>query len=686
MFDFLKEESELVFVSKGKKVNKTHYINNVFLALDIETTSYRTKEGDKRATCYLIGVSYNDNFVFFRHYCQLVAFLKMLSKKYNLNSKRRIVVYIHNLSFEFHFLAKWLDIDNVFASEKRDLYYFTTTSGFEFRDSLKLSQCKLEKVAEDLKSIKIKKLVGDLDYSLIRHSLTEITSEELEYLKNDCLIVYYYIKEQLEDLNTDLAHIPLTKTGIVRNFCKNILLKNNNYKKLMKTLTISGVNEYNALRRAFQGGFTHANALNSGINHYNVKSYDFTSSYPAVMLLEKYPLSRSTYKDKATIEDIEELSKFNCLVFDIEFKNLQNNFIYDDYFSKSKCQIQGYYRENNGRIECADYLKSTITNIDFDIIKKMYVWDNIKITNIYIYRSAFLPKEFKDIILTMYEKKTTLKGVPDKEIEYLINKGMLNSLYGMSVQTLENENYILDIEEENILSVGDNESLENIINDYNNNDSRFLYYPWGVFITAYARKNLFSAILNIQEDYIYTDTDSIKFSNYEQHKQYFDNYNYNIIEKIKNVCEKQNLDIHKFMPKTIKGVEKIIGQWDSDGDYKIFKTCGAKRYMDTDQNNELSLTVAGLNKKTAIPFLLKKFNNDIEAIFNYFDSGFYIPQEASGKLTPFYSDSGFTEVLTDYNGVKYKVVEKSFINLEPTTFMFDSVINFIDFGYRLKQE
>ena len=685
MYDFLKELQEIIFVSKGKK-NKTHYINNVFLTLDIETTSYRSKENEKRATCYLIGVSYNEHFIYLRHYCQLIAFLKMISKKYNLNSKRRMVVYIHNLSFEFHFLAKWLDIDNVFASEKRDLYYFTTMSGFEFRDSLKLSQCKLEKVAEDLKTTKIKKLVGELDYSLIRHSLTEISTEELEYLKNDCLIVYYYIKEQLEDLNTDLAHIPLTKTGIVRKFCKDILLKNKNYTKLMRTLTISSVEEYTSLRKAFQGGFTHANALNSGINHYNVKSFDFTSSYPAVMLLEKYPLSKATFKEAATIEDIEELSKFNCLVFDIEFKNLKNNFIYDDYFSKSKCQIQGYYRENNGRIECADLLKTTITNIDFDIIKKMYVWDKIKITNIYIYRSAYLPKEFKDIILTMYEKKTTLKGVADKEVEYLINKGMLNSLYGMSVQTLENENFILDLEEDNILSVGENESLENIIKDYNKNDSRFLYYPWGVFITAYARKNLFSAILNIQEDYIYTDTDSIKFTNYEKHKQCFDNYNYNIVEKIKNVCEKQKLDIKKFMPKTIKGVEKIIGQWDSDGDYKIFKTCGAKRYMDTDQNNELSLTVAGLNKKTAIPFLLKKFNNDIEAIFNYFDSGFYIPQEASGKLTPFYSDSGFTDELTDYNGVKYKVIEKSFINLEPTTFMFDSVINFIDFGYRLKQE
>ena len=39
------------------------------------------------------------------------------------------------------------------------------------------------------------------------------------------------------------------------------------------------------------------------------------------------------------------------------------------------------------------------------------------------------------------------------------------------------------------------------------------------------------------------------------------------------------LDISLCTPTTIKGEKKIIGVWDYDGHYDMFKTLGAKRYM-----------------------------------------------------------------------------------------------------------
>ena len=45
------------------------------------------------------------------------------------------------------------------------------------------------------------KLVGNLDYDLIRNSKTELTEKELKYCENDCLVIYEYIKKELENIS-----------------------------------------------------------------------------------------------------------------------------------------------------------------------------------------------------------------------------------------------------------------------------------------------------------------------------------------------------------------------------------------------------------------------------------------------------------------------------------------------------
>ena len=61
------------------------------------------------------------------------------------------------------------------------------------------------------------------------------------------------------------------------------------YRALIRKLTLTE-NIYLKLKEAFSGGFTHANPIYSGEILENVKSFDFTSSYPAVMVSEKFPL------------------------------------------------------------------------------------------------------------------------------------------------------------------------------------------------------------------------------------------------------------------------------------------------------------------------------------------------------------------------------------------------------------
>ena len=100
------------------------------------------------------------------------------------------------------------------------------------------------------------------------------------------------------------------------------------------------------------------------------------------------------------------------------------------------------------------------------------------------------------------------------------------------------------------------------------------------------------------EDYIYSDTDSIKFLNLEKHLDYIRDYDKFIVDQITEVLTYYGIDPEEQRPKNQKGVEKQIGVWDieTEGDpYKHFKTLGAKRYI-YDQKDGLHITIAGVSK------------------------------------------------------------------------------------------
>ena len=49
---------------------------------------------------------------------------------------------------------------------------------------------------------------------------------------------------------------------------------------------------------------------------------------------------------------------------------------------------------------------------------------------------------------------------------------------------------------------------------------------------------------------------------------------------------------------------------DFEGYYERFKTLGAKRYM-VQKDGKVNITVSGLNKKIAVPYLQQKFGDNI---------------------------------------------------------------------------
>ena len=140
---------------------------------------------------------------------------------------------------------------------------------------------------------------------------------------------------------------------------------------------------------------------------------------------------------------------------------------------------------------------------------------------------------------------------------------MINSCYGMCVTDPCRDEIVF----ENNNWIEKKANIEELLEKYNTSRSRFLYYPWGVWVTAYARRNLFSGINEFKDDYIYSDTDSIKVINIDKHKDYIENYNKIITKKIEMCLKHYSIPVEMSMPKTIKGKVKPLGVWDYEGMY-----------------------------------------------------------------------------------------------------------------------
>lgn len=687
ILDYL-SELELPTVRSNKKID---YIN-IEAGFDIETTSYK-KDGVKSAFMYIwqIGIGYGGQIFYGRTWNDFMDCLEMISDYLKLNPSKRLVIYVHNLAYEFQFMRKYFNWIDVFAIDERKVIKAVSDMGIEFRDSYILSGYSLANTAKNLVKNKVDKMVGDLDYKLIRTHETPLSDKEIQYCINDIQIILAYINEEIE-YNGDVTKIPMTSTGRVRKYVRNNCYYRNTdgkkaakgqyiaYRKIMGDLTLD-LATYSQLKNAFMGGFTHANAYFSNKILEKVTSIDFTSAYPSVMLSEKFPMSRFKSVKVKSVKELDVLCERYALVFEVKFDGISSKISQENYISESKCRNIVNATINNGRISSADSITCTLTETDYHIMKQCYQWESIGIYNVKYAHKAYLPKAICKSILDLYQDKTQLKDVAGSEVEYLLSKGMLNSVYGMCVTDV--------VKERSIYGDDDNwhgempDIIEEIVN-YNESRNRFLYYAWGVWITAYARRNLWTGILATGNDYVYSDTDSLKVLNYEKHKPYIEWFDSQIINKMESMCDHYQFDKTLLNPKTKDGVHKMLGVWDYEGTYSRFKTLGSKRYLYQD-GDKLQITVAGLSKQNGLNYMMKVCDNDPLKVFNMFNDSLHIPSNETGKNSHTYIDSPQSLIVTDYQGVKTEVHTLSGLYLEECEFTLSISDQYKQFIQQLSQ-
>lgn len=631
--------------------NKVWYYN-IPCAFDIETSSF-TLNDEKYATMYLWQLGINGMCLYGRTWQEFINVYNRIKIKLCTNNRLRLIVYVHNLAYEFQFIRKLFEWEKVFILRGRKIGYALTVDGIEFRCSYILSGYSLEYIGNNmLHKYPVQKQVGLLDYTKIRHSKTPLKDDEIKYGLYDVKVVMSYIQEKIEQ-DGDISKIPLTKTGYTRILCRNNCLYSNNdhtkdvkkyinYKKLISSMRLT-LDEYYMLKQAAMGGYTHANANYTGKVMYNVGSIDFTSAYPYAMISDYFPMSSGVHLTKILKNDFIYFLNHKCIIFSVRFHKMHSIIGYEHYLSYSKCRNVAEYIIDNGRVVSAGTLECTITELDYKIIRQCYDWDNMEILDAYVYNRGYLPKNFILSILDLYKQKTELKGVSGKEIEYLVGKENLNSAFGMIYTDILQDS----ITYENDIYVTHNVDAEKEIYKYNMNKKRFLFYPWAIYVTAHCRYNLWSGILEFKDDYIYSDTDSIKCLNLGKHMKYINDYNNLVEKKLEKVCTLYDIPLSMTRPKTIKGEEKVLGVWDIENGYDKFKTLGAKRYM-VENDGKLNITISGVNKKKAVPYLVNKYGNN--GSFEHFRDGLIIPPDYSGKLAMTYIDDETFGIVTDYLG------------------------------------
>lgn len=627
------------------------------------------------AVVYIWMIGINDTVLYGRELDELPEALELL----RAHATGKPIIYIHNAAYDFQFLRNVLHITDVFARTVRKPMKFEAND-VEFRCSYMLTRLSLDAWAKSQK-LKYQKQKGLLDYNVLRSPVTPLSEEELKYCEFDILVMYEGLKKYLQ-MYEEISKIPVTQTGEVRRVVRDLFKGNNSYLFKITGLQPKTVNEYKRLKAVFAGGETHGNRWNVGKIHNNAGSFDKTSDYPYQMLAEKYPMSRFT----ATTKDLRfiQADKF-AYIIEMTFHNIKIK-TPSTYISRSHCIAVRNGKYDNGRIVSADMIAICITEQDYITISEMYDFDKIDyerdVISVFRSRKQYLPKSLILYILELYRKKTMLKDIDEFYELYCKSKEFINSIFGMSCTDIclpdvfyhnnewNPEEYVNEMHKaedghiktrEELLQ----ETLDELQQKFYKN---FLAYQWGVWITAYARRELMRAINHCGMDEIYHDTDSVKCINYEKYLDYFKTEDQLMDKKLKTMCEFYEIDFELTRPKRNngKGAPAPLGHWDFEGVYDELITLGAKKYAYRnlrepdgtlkEKNKGIHITVSGVPKKEGAE-LLKDLKD--------FKKGFIFDREKCGRKLLTYLD-GCNPLVTLPDG--YKVKHKYAINMRNNSY------------------
>lgn len=544
----------------------------------------------------------------------------------------------------------------------------------EYRDSYVLTQKSLKNWAKD-SNLSIQKLDVDDDFYLkIRTPYSKLDQHTILYGCFDVATMIAGLKSYRSKYKS-VENIPLTQTGAVRRDCiENISLKNPEWARRCCEITKNYTFDFFLkLVSLFQGGWTHANASKTNKLLKNLRCFDFASSYPGVMVSRKMPVGEFYEVDPSQFDEVSQSDINNGPIrwfAEIKFKDVQSK-IQNTYWSSSKILFDNLVNAvtDNGRIYSADEMTVALTDLDYDTFTKAYFYGDIEVLSLYVAEADYLPKEMIEVILKYYGYKTSLKGVDGSESLYKESKSWINSIFGCAVTKIVTD------EIEYYANLGwhktkcDEPLFIETINAIKP-EQTFLTYAIGIWITSWARHNLWDFIVKFDKRIAYCDTDSIKGEFTDDDLVFIEEYNKHIEDLENDVAKTIGIDPALYAPKTSKGKTKRIGIMEREEDVEEFITKGAKRYCDS-VDGKIECTIAGLPKKAG-PAKLK-------TVSDFLSNNLEWNTSESMKQTVYYNDNQPTVSWTDDDGITWIESNKYGACILPTTFNLSMTDNYIKF-------
>ena len=647
-----------IIVKNRSNKSRTTY-NNLIIMADTET-SKKPKMGE-RIDNHVVAWScafraYGRNLVTLwgqdpRDFCEMLSRIRE-----NLEGEL-IYIYWHNLGYDWIFIRKFMFEKFGFPSDQlntRPLNPLTIQwkNGIIFKDSLALAQRSLDRWSNDLR-IETKKAVGLWDYDKLRNQSDELSQDEQTYIEHDVLAGVECIDVTMAQLHKTLSSIPLTATGIVRGESRNEGRKNKAHDNFFLKIQPQDLFVQHILELCFHGGYTHANRFAVDFIYPGAICYDFSSSYPFVLLTEKYPAEQFfKYDKKITPRIILKNADNYAFIFRVTLKNFKlkkYNFPMPT-LALAKCQSSINCIVDNGRITSGDFIETYMNEIDFKLLIRHYDFaeDDIEISDCYAAVKDYLPKWFTDYVWERYRLKTELKS--SDPVLYNIEKAKLNSCYGLTAQ--RPVKIIIDeLYEDKEIDGELHRSGEYIENEdfdeskeydkFLKNHNSFLPYTIGVWCTAYAQYNLFELGKCVPEDgkntWLYSDTDSAYATAFDE--DMIKAYNDGCIEKLK---------ARGYNGIEFEGKTYFPGVAEFDGKYMQFKTLHSKCYVKRPWTADGDGFVMGEDLKITIAGVPKAGSRSLKNNINAFVIGAVFPGTESGKLQ--HKHNFVDEIYTDENG------------------------------------
>ena len=627
---------------KRSRTKRDSFYVNDFGTFDIETTSVITQRDERGRFKDGYGFMYiwqfysdSTGLVMGHYWEEFFRLLRRIGEHYgNEKYAPRFVVLIHNEPFEAGFILDQLTAAgftyDIFAVKNRKPVVIRLHEApIEFRCSYKLTNRGLNKYLNDFKAAGFAKMVGDLDYRVQRTPKSRLDDKSLTYCAVDVVGLHAAIKLDLKQTGDTVASVPLTSTGYVRREYKQKVIKADpGYKWLCQRMSLSP-ELFQVVLDIAKGGDTLGSASQElGYLHTGVGSMDYTSHYPAQIMIEPYPMGKFEYEgageeiDLAYLEHLSKSGRYFITEFVVTGLELKNKMQpipclteYKTYFARGTLTF-------NGRLLRAQEAGMALDMVSFQLFLEQYTFKTIDFGRTWSCIYAPLPESVRSFVLDYFRGKCELKdkltemeeaGLEDTEeyintkMDYNLYKNRFNGIFGMFYtkpvfmdniydpdegKWLPEREIVLDMETARLEYPGKTEEeLEELVADmhmklFRGQITAVGPYIWGVHTASLGRMKL-SRLIDAAgfRNVLYSDTDSIK---------------YKINEESLAGIAKLKAELTELAMKRGAYVDTgkhlyILGVPEDDGYYEEFITLGAKRYAYRDKKG-LHITVSGVEK------------------------------------------------------------------------------------------